>query len=134
MVARVAAFVAAAATMLAMDLTWLGLLAGPFYSSQLGNLKRPEAYAPAAAAFYVFYVAAVVELAVARASSRANAGQRGAVLGLVAYGTYELTNWAVLRDWPGALVPVDILWGVALTAVAATVGHLALRLVSKAAT
>src|ERR1700729_3414787 len=100
MVARVAAFVATAATMLAMDLTWLGLLAGPFYASQLGNLKRPEAYAPAAAMFYGFYAAAVVELAVARASSRANAGHRGAVLGLIAYGTYELTNWAVLRDWP----------------------------------
>src|SRR5450432_3357345 len=115
MVARLAAFVAAAVTMLALDLTWLGVLAGPFYASQLGALKRPEAYAPAAIAFYVFYVAAVTELAVARAASHADAAQRGAVLGLLAYGTYELTNWAVLRDWPAALVPVDIVWGVALT-------------------
>jgi uncharacterized membrane protein len=44
--------------------------------------------------------------------------------GLVAYGTYELTNWAVLRDWPALLVPIDIGRGVALTAMAAFVGKL----------
>ena len=52
------------------------------------------------------------------------AARRGAALGLVAYGTYELTNWAVLRDWPALLVPIDIGWGVVLTAMAAFVGKL----------
>ncbi len=48
---------------------------------------------------------------------------RGAALALVAYGTYDLTNWAVLQGWPVILVPVDIGWGVCLTAVASVVGR-----------
>jgi hypothetical protein len=45
--------------------------------------------------------------------------RRGAALGLVTYATYDLTNWAVLKGWPVLLVPVDVGWGIALTAVVA---------------
>jgi uncharacterized membrane protein len=44
-------------------------------------------------------------------------------MGLFAYATYDLTNWAVLRDWPPSIVPVDIIWGIGLTGVAAMVGR-----------
>ncbi|MEB3222598.1 MAG: DUF2177 family protein, partial [Candidatus Sericytochromatia bacterium] len=74
---------------------------------------------------YVFYVAAIVAQAVAPATSAGDAAGRGAWLGLVAYGTYELTNWAVIAGWPAALVPVDLGWGVLLTGLAAGVGRLA---------
>lgn len=47
-------------------------------------------------------------------------------MGLFASRTYKLTNWAVLRDWPAVLVPVDIAWGVVLTGVAAAAGREAL--------
>jgi uncharacterized membrane protein len=110
--------------MLALDLTWLGVVARGLYDSSLAPLKRADVFLPAAGLFYALYVAAIVVFAVLGAASRAAAARRGAALGLVAYGTYELTNWAVLRDWPALLVPIDIAWGVVLTALAGLVGKL----------
>ena len=123
--AAVAATLAAAATMLVLDLAWLGIVARGLYASALGHLMRPEAFWPAALLFYVFYVAVVVTWAVFGSGGPAAAARRGAGLGFVAYTTYELTNWAVLRDWPAWIVPVDVAWGVALTALAAVAGKLA---------
>lgn len=116
---------ATAVTMLVLDLTWLGLVARPFYDSSLGLLKRPTVLWQAAALFYLFYVGVIVTMAVLGAQTPSDAARRGASLGLVAYATYELTNWAVLSGWPALLVPVDIAWGVFVTALAAWVGRLA---------
>jgi uncharacterized membrane protein len=118
------AALATAVTMLVLDLTWLGVLARGLYDAALGPLKRPEVLWPAAALFYAFYVGVTVAFAVLPAGSPSEAARRGAALGLVAYATYELTNWAVLRGWPAWIVPIDIAWGVLLTATAALAGKL----------
>lgn len=120
-----AAALATAAAMLVLDLAWLGIVARGLYVSALGPLMRPEAFWPAAALFYAFYVAVIVGWAVLGTQSAQGAARRGAALGFVAYATYDLTNWAVLRDWPAWIVPIDIAWGVVLTAVAALAGKLA---------
>ena len=125
--AAMAAILASAATMLVLDLAWLGIVARGLYASALGPLMRPEAFWPAAILFYVFYVSVIVAWAVFGTESPAAAARRGAGLGFVAYTTYELTNWAVLRDWPAWIVPIDIAWGIALTTVAALAGKLAQR-------
>lgn len=122
-----AAALATAATMLVLDLAWLGFVARDLYDSALGPLRRPEVLWPAALLFYAFYVAVTVAWAVLGGNGPLLASRRGAGLGLVAYATYELTNWAVLRDWPAWIVPVDVAWGVALTAVSALAGKLAQR-------
>ena len=88
---------------------------------------RPEALWPAALLFYVFYVSVITSWAVFGTATPAAAARRGAGLGFVAYATYELTNWAVLRDWPAWIIPIDIAWGLALTAVSALAGKLAQR-------
>ncbi len=123
------ATLATAAAMLVLDLAWLGVVARGLYVAALGPLMRPEAFWPAAALFYAFYVAVIVAWAVLGTQSPQAAARRGAALGFVAYTTYELTNWAVLRDWPAWIVPVDVAWGVILTAVAALAGKLAQRIV-----
>lgn len=115
-----------AATLLTLDLLWLGVVARPLYDSALGPLKRPVLFWPAAGLFYALYIGAIVIHAQLGAAGAGDAARRGAGLGLVAYGTYELTNWAVLRDWPAALVLPDIGWGVALTCLAAVAGRAAL--------
>ena len=122
--AMAAAATAAATTMLALDIVWLGVVARSLYDSMLGPLKRAEVFWPAAALFYAMYIAAVVVHAVIGSSSPASALRRGAALGLVTYATYDLTNWAVLNGWPALLVPVDVAWGVVLTAAVALVGKL----------
>jgi uncharacterized membrane protein len=125
--AAAAATLATAAALVVLDLAWLGVVARDLYRNALGPLMRPEAFLPAAALFYAFYVSVTVAWAVLGSSSPGGAARRGAGLGLVAYATYELTNWAVIRDWPGWLVPVDLAWGVVLTATAALAGKLAQR-------
>ena len=127
----VTATLATAAAMLVLDLAWLGVVARGLYLSALGPLMRPEAFWPAAALFYAFYVTVIVVWAVLDTASVQAAARRGAALGFVAYSTYELTNWAVLRDWPAWIVPVDIAWGIVLTAVAALAGKLAQRQVER---
>lgn len=120
--ALTAATAATAATMLALDLLWLGVVARDFYDTSLGSLKRDPVNLPAAALFYTFYVAAIAKHSVDGSASPADAARRGAGLGLIAYGTYELTNWAVIRDWPARLVPIDLAWGIGLTALAGFAG------------
>lgn len=93
------ALAAMALTLLALDLCWLGVAAKPLYDRGLATLRRPDVVLEAAALFYAFYLGATYVQAVRGAASVAVAARRGAWLGLTAYATYELTNWAVIRDW-----------------------------------
>jgi uncharacterized membrane protein len=109
-------WLAASAATAALDLLWLGVLARSLYARHLGHLMAPEAYWPAALAFYALYGAGVVFFT--KAASAKESAFRGGALGLLVYGTYDLTNMAVLRDWGGAISAVDVCWGVFLTSVA----------------
>lgn len=122
-----AAVAAVTLTTMVLDLAFLGVLAKGLYDELLGPLRRPTVFWPAALGFYAMYVVALLVHAVLPSETAAAAARRGAGLGLVAYATYELTNWAVLAGWPAALVPLDIAWGVVLTATAAATGNLAYR-------
>jgi len=85
---------------------------------------------PAAVAFYLLYLAGVVILAISpalRTGQWRNAALYGLVLGVVAYGTYDLTNQATLKLWTTRLTLFDMGWGGVLTAAAATAGYLAAR-------
>ena len=44
------------------------------------------------------------------------------MFGLFAYGTYDLTNLAVVQDWPLRLTFVDLAWGTFASAVSAGAG------------
>ncbi|AHM02717.1 hypothetical protein roselon_00262 [Roseibacterium elongatum DSM 19469] len=54
----------------------------------------------------------------------------GAALGFFAYGTYEFTSWAVMRDWHPQMVAVDLAWGTAVTALSAWGGVMIARAVT----
>lgn len=129
----VVAYFATGIVFLAIDAVWLSTMASRFYKPQLGDLMTNQPNWPAAVLFYLLYVAGVVLFVVqpALASGRwTSALAMGALFGLVAYGTYDLTNQATLRDWPALLTVVDLAWGTVLTAVAATAGFLITRMAS----
>jgi uncharacterized membrane protein len=116
------AFVAALLAMAVIDGLWLGLVARSFYRRHLGPLMADRPNWAAAIAFYLLYVVGVTVFAVlpaADADSLLDAAWRGGLFGLIAYATYDLTNAATLRGWPGIVVLVDMAWGVALTAAVA---------------
>lgn len=124
------AFAATGATMFALDLLWLGVIAKGFYASQMGSLLRPEVKWAPALLFYLLYVTAIVVFVVTPAAERRSLGRAlayGAFFGLVAYATYDLTSLALIRDFPLLVVLVDLAWGVLLTTVAAAAGFLAAR-------
>lgn len=111
---------------LIIDGVWLGLIAKQFYREQLGHLMRDSINFPVAAAFYIIYTAALVYLCSGmgvRDNSAWSAVIAGALLGVAAYGTYDITNLATLRDWPVTLTIVDLAWGTTLTAFVSYVGY-----------
>lgn len=124
------AYLASVVVFLAIDFVWLTVAGRFLYKPMLGSLLAAEPNIVVAGAFYLVYVIGVVVFAVLPA---ANAGSwlmalgLGALLGLVAYGTYDFTNLATLRDWPLAVSVIDLAWGTALTAVSALAGYFALR-------
>ncbi len=129
-----AAYVALMIVFLGLDAVWLSVMGPRLYRPILGDMLAQTLNAPAAIAFYVVYGLGVMVLAVAPALREGAAGRAalsGAVLGFVAYATYDLTNQATLRVWSTRLTLADMAWGAALTALAAYVGFLAARLVAR---
>lgn len=119
------AYAATALVFLALDALWLTAMADRLYRPALGHLMLERFDVAPAALFYVLYVAGVVAFAVAPAlaSGRiATALGFGALLGLVAYGSYDLTNQATLRDWPWHVTIADLCWGTFATSAAAIAG------------
>ncbi len=133
MLVHVVAYIATALVFLLLDFLWLTGMASGFYRERLGGLLLDQPNFAAAGAFYVIYVAGIVYFAVSpalQAGSWTTALVAGAMLGLVAYGTYDLSNLATLRNWSLTITIVDMIWGAALTAIAATAGYHAAARVS----
>ncbi|MDP3552919.1 DUF2177 family protein [Methylocystis sp.] len=124
------AYAGAAFGMLALDVIWLTSMAESFYRPQLGVLLADDFRPAPAIAFYALYLFGVVYFACAPALQNGDwrkATLNGAVFGLVAYATYDLTNQATLNHWPVLVTIVDLCWGVFLTATAASAGYAAAR-------
>jgi uncharacterized membrane protein len=114
------------AAFLALDVAWLGFVARGLYQRQMGHLMRPQANWGAAVPFYLIYVGAILILCVLPAVEKGSFTRAlwlGAVFGVAAYAAFDLTALAVLKDFPAGIVPVDLAWGVVLTASVSAVGY-----------
>lgn len=113
------AYLAALGIVGALDALWLGVVAARLYRRELGELLRPDVRPVPAALFYFGYPLGLLALALQPLpATLGDATARSAVLGLVAYGTYDLTNLATLKGWSRRLALLDIAWGTAVTALA----------------
>jgi uncharacterized membrane protein len=120
-----AAWLAALIAMAAIDALWLGVIMADTYQAWLGDLMLSTPRLLPAALFYLLYATGLTVFAMAPALHHNNwrrAALLGGLLGLVAYGTYDLSNYATLKDWPAQMTMVDIAWGGVLSSVCATVG------------
>jgi len=132
MVQYLIAYGITAIVFLGIDFIWLSQIAKTFYSERLGDLLLDKPNLGAAAAFYAIYVVGVVIFSVApalRAGSATTALVYGALFGFFAYATYDMTNYATLRNWPLEVSLVDTAWGACLTGVSALLGYLLTRLI-----
>ncbi|MEK4242064.1 DUF2177 family protein [Janibacter sp. CX7] len=112
-------YVVAAVIFGVLDYLWLGVIARPVYEEHLGDWLADSPNMVAALAFYAIYVFGMVWLAITPALAQGSwvtAVLNGAVLGLVAYATWNLTNLAVLDGYPSGSVLYDLAWGTVGTA------------------
>jgi uncharacterized membrane protein len=127
MIKWVYAYGAAAVTFVALDGAWLALVGPKLYKPVIGEILTDQVRLWPAVIFYVLYIAGVVVLAIRSAGGWREAALLGAALGLVAYGTYALTDQAILKVWATKLTVLDMAWGAFATAAAATAGYWASR-------
>lgn len=109
---------------LIIDLIWLGFIAQSIYAHYLGHLLLDTPNWAAAFLFYFLFLIGMLIFVIHPAiekMSLSHATRYGAAYGFFTYMTYDLTNYAVLKDWPFAIVPIDILWGTVLSLLVATI-------------
>lgn len=126
------AYVATAIVFLAIDYVWLTQVATRFYFDRIGHLLMEKPNLAAAGAFYIIYVVGIVLFAVLPAlktGSLTYAIVYGALFGFFTYATYDVTNYATLKDWPVIVAVVDVTWGTFLSGVSAALGYLLTRMV-----
>ena len=129
MLPSITGYVITLVTFVAIDLTWLGIMAPRFYKPTLGDIGLAGVNLPPAIAFYLLYPLGLVIFAVEPALRSGAAGTAllyGALFGFFTYATYDLTNQATLRNWTSSLSAVDIAWGTVLGATASLMAFAAI--------
>jgi uncharacterized membrane protein len=117
------AYLLALLAFLALDACWLSLMGPWLYRPQLGGIMATSVDWMAAALFYPLYLVGLLTFAIApalEAGGARAAAMRGAIFGLVAYATYDLTNQATLRGWPWSVTLADLAWGTVASSMAAS--------------
>ena len=118
-------YLSTAVVFLIVDALMLNLVMAPLFRSQIPDMMRDSPAIGAAATFYLAYVAGLIYLIsypalVDDAPDRALL--HAAILGAMAYGTYEFTSFAVLKGWSWQMVAADVTWGAVLTGGSAWAG------------
>ena len=124
-------FLATSAIFLVADAIMLKSVIQPLFKQHLGDQLYDGGFRMLPALLFYFvnmlgilWFASVPAL---QAGAPGQAALNGAILGFVAYGCYEFTSWAVMRDWHPQMVAVDLAWGTVLTAGAAWGGVVVTR-------
>lgn len=116
-------YAACAMVFFPLDFVWLSTMGKTVYQREIGTLLSPTPNLAVAAGFYLAYLVGVVILVAAPAEGDiVKALLTGAVLGFVAYGTYDLTNLSTMKGFTPTIAVIDIVWGTVLTASSAALG------------
>jgi uncharacterized membrane protein len=114
MLVYVGAYVVALVLFAGIDVIWLTTMGAALYRSTLGDILLSTVRIPPAIAFYLLYPLGIVVFAVVPALKSGSSGTAllyGALFGLFTYATYELTNFATLRNWTLKITAIDMIYG-----------------------
>ena len=116
-------YLSTAAIFLILDGIMLTLVMKPLFTRHLGDALIDPIRAVPALLFYAAYVAGLLYL-VSWPALKTDTPVLipAAIIGAMAYGTYEFTSYAIMRDWSWQMVLTDLTWGTVLTAFAAWAG------------
>jgi uncharacterized membrane protein len=118
-----------------VDALWLRLMGPVLYRPTLGDILLAEVRLAPAVVFYLVYPIGLLVFAVLpamKSNSVLSAATSGLMFGVIAYATYDLTNFATLRNWTLQLTVLDIAYGAIVSGLASLAGILAVRAVSNA--
>ncbi len=113
-------------TFVALDAVWLTLTTS-IYRNQLADILIPEVRLLPSISYYLLQVLGIQIFVLPRARGVASAFAFGASFGIFTYATYDLTNWAVLKDWTYSITLMDVTWGAVVTGSASIAGYLAVK-------
>ena len=106
----------------AIDATWLSSVGAKLYRETLGDILDPNIRFGPAIAFYLLYPIGLVIFAVHPALKTGSPGSAivsGALFGFFAYATYDLSNFATLRNWTLGITLIDLAYGAIASAIVA---------------
>ena len=107
-------------TLVTCDMVGLLVVAKNLYHDEMGDLIAADPNLLAGIAFYLLYALGAIIFVVDPAlkkQSLSSAFRYGALFGFFCYMTYDLTNLAVVRDFPVRLAFIDMAWGSFLTTI-----------------
>jgi uncharacterized membrane protein len=112
------------------DALWLGTMTSRLYRPVLGDLIVDHVRYWPAALFYFGFALGVIYFAVMpalREGSATTALLNGALIGLLAYATYDLTNYATLKPWNLTITIADLVYGTVAVGLCSWIAHGAVR-------
>jgi uncharacterized membrane protein len=127
------AYITALFVFAAIDAAWLTTMGSTLYRPVLGDILLSSVRLVPAIAFYLVYPIGIVTFAVTpalRAESLITALALGLLFGAIAYATYDLTNYATLRNWNFTITVIDVVYGAIATGVASCAAYLLVRSLS----
>ena len=127
------AYLSTGVVFLVLDGAFLTLAGMKLYKPEIGSLISEQVRLGPAAAFYFLYVGGLIYFCVAPnlGGDWTKAAVAGAILGLVAYGTYDLTCHAVMKVWSTKVTVIDMAWGAIVSGVACGAGVVLSKLISE---
>ncbi|RTL52500.1 MAG: DUF2177 family protein [Bradyrhizobiaceae bacterium] len=118
----------------AIDAAWLSVAGRLLYRPTLGDILIDNVRLAPALVFYLIYPLGILAFSVIpamRVDSIGTAFVSAVLFGAIAYATYDLTNFATLRNWTLQITVIDIAYGAVISGIAAMSAILALRLASR---
>ena len=123
----IAAYLGMIVFMFVIDLVWLNVISKSIYQQGIGHLMAAEPNLICAGLFYLVYVLGLLWFAIRPNYTLIGIKHvfvAGALVGFLVYASYDLTNLALLKDWPLGLSIMDISWGTLLSGISASVGKI----------
>ena len=127
-------FLSVTTIFLLIDIIWLSQSFSYIYQPNIGELLRENIIIFPAILFYIIYPLGATILVALPSLEKVLSRTifiNGFVLGVIAYGTYNLTNMATLEGWSAKVVIIDMIWGGFLTGVSVLLGTLISKKVLK---
>lgn len=104
-------FITSFISVIILDVIWLGIIIKPFNIKMLAPWMAGDFKLWPAVIVYILLALGTTFFVFPHISSLGTAILYGALLGLIIYGVYDMTNMAIITGWPLKFALVDMTWG-----------------------